>query len=325
MAAPLCLFGRSGRWPGLTLACVSLAAAATSGGGSLFAIPPDDQAPAFRSGVRTVAVYATVRARDGRLVPDLTRDDFQILDNGVPVALTTFSNEGLPFTAALLLDMSNSMTPQYQRVVEAARQFIARLSPGDRLSIGTLGREVAISPWLTGNKDLLDRVLAEEVWPSGGGTPLWRASFAGMEALAQESGRRVIVTVTDGTDSGHEYNCTPLDTVPMTPAGPCITRADVARRATDEEFMFYAVGVERGLDPDLMRIVDETGGGSVRLTTRDDLSAAFARIAEELHHQYVLGFTPAALDGRTHHLEIRARQPGLTARARRSYVATGGR
>jgi hypothetical protein len=209
--------------------------------------------------------------------------------------------------------------------VEAARLFIANLAPGDRLSLGTLGREVAVSPWLTGSKDLLDRVLSEEVWPSGGGTPLWRAARVGMDALARETGRRVIVTMTDGSDSGHEYNCTPLESTPLAPSGPCVTRADVARRALTDEFMFYAIGIERGLDPGLLRIVDETGGGAIRLRRGDDLAAALARVAEELHHQYLLGIAPAALDGRTRRIEVRMRQTGLVARGRRTYIAEAGR
>ena len=57
-----------------------------------------NQNPTFRGGVRTVAVYATVQDRGGRLVPDLTREDFEILDNGRPVQLTVFSNEPLPIS-----------------------------------------------------------------------------------------------------------------------------------------------------------------------------------------------------------------------------------
>ena len=74
-------------------------------------------------------MYATVQDRAGALVPDLTSEHFQILDNGKPVDITTFSNEVVPVTAVLLLDMSHSMAPRYERVREAARHLIEGLLP----------------------------------------------------------------------------------------------------------------------------------------------------------------------------------------------------
>jgi len=67
------------------------------------------QSQTFRSDVQTVAVFATVQDRDGRLLPDLTKDDFKISDNGRLVPIATFSHEILPITVALMLDMSDSM------------------------------------------------------------------------------------------------------------------------------------------------------------------------------------------------------------------------
>ena len=71
----------------------------------------------------------------------------------------------------------------------------------------------------------------------------------------------------------------------------------------------------------LPRIAAETGGGSFELTSANNLSSTFTRIANELHRQYALGFTPATLDGKTHKLEVRALRPGLVVRARKAYIA----
>jgi hypothetical protein len=71
----------------------------------------------------------------------------------------------------------------------------------------------------------------------------------------------------------------------------------------------------------LRRIADETGGGYFELEKTSDLAPTFTRVAQELHSQYVLGFVPTQLDGRVHQLTVRVTQPGMTARARRSYVA----
>jgi Ca-activated chloride channel family protein len=277
----------------------------------------------FRSGVRTVAVYTTVRDREGRLVPDLTQDDFQILDNGKPVAITTFSNDILPFTAALLLDMSNSMVEGsgYVRVRASALQFVQKLLPADRVRIGTFGREVALSPLLTSDKAVLARVLEEELWP-GGGTPLWRASKEGMDSLVSEPGRRVILLLTDGGDGPRDNDCAPLVFDPRGPIGPCPNRSDVRKQAQNDGVMFYGIGLEgSGLDQGLTDIADETGGGHFELKRNAELEATFERVADELHHQYVLGFAPVVLDGTTHQLEVRLTRPGLTARARKSYLA----
>jgi hypothetical protein len=75
-------------------------------------------------------------------------------------------------------------------------------------------------------------------------------------------------------------------------------------------------------DPGLAKLAAESGGGYFELDNTANLSATFARVAEELHRQYAMGFTPDKLDGKTHKLEVRVSKPGMTARARRSYVAT---
>jgi len=75
-------------------------------------------------------------------------------------------------------------------------------------------------------------------------------------------------------------------------------------------------------DEGLRKIADETGGGYVELQWTDDLDASFRRVAEELHSQYVIGFTPEKADGKLHKLEVRVNVPGLTVRTRKSYVAT---
>ena len=78
-------------------------------------------------------------------------------------------------------------------------------------------------------------------------------------------------------------------------------------------------------DPGLRTLADEGGGGYFELRPTGDLSAAFARVADELHRQYLLGFVPAALDGTVHTIEVRVRRPDLTARARKSYLAAPGK
>ena len=154
------------RWARITL--VACAASLAAGRPDT---PSAQQRPTFRAGVETVAIYATVTDRDGRLVPGLPETSFQVLDDGRPVTVTIFSNDPKPATVALMLDMSESIIKKMVRLRDATRQLVKELDPDDRVRVGTFGEEIAVSPHLTGDQDLLSRILLEELWP-GGPTPL---------------------------------------------------------------------------------------------------------------------------------------------------------
>lgn len=270
------------------------------------------QQPTFRSSVQTVVIYATVKDKAGRSVTGLTRDQFEVRDNGKPVEIATFSSDTQPLTVALLLDMSASMFPSLLRVRDSTLSFIDALLPQDRVRLGTFGNEIAISPILTNDKAVLTRIAREELWP-GGGTPLWNAMFAAMSSLQDESGRRVVLVLTDGMDGG-----------PLT--GWKGDFGDVRRRARQDGFMIYAIGMEGVYqDHDRLRsffeLIDDTGGGHFEVSSTENLDATFARVADELRRQYLIGFVPPAADGREHAIEVRVTDRSLTARARRSYVA----
>jgi len=270
------------------------------------------QKTVFRSGVQTVVLHATVRGEDGRLVPDLDQGAFEVRDEGRPVDITVFSNDPQPITVALLLDMSGSMVGHFLRVREATRHFIGALHDDDRVRIGTFGVEVALSPWLTGDKAILRRIVNEELWP-GGSTPLWEAVHAAMDSLEQESGRRVILTLSDGVDAGD---------IP----GMEGSSGKARERAESDGFMVYAIGVEGSpLDHGITALAERTGGGYFKLDAGADLSATFVQVVEELRHQYVLGFAPPKADGRMHDVDVRITRPGMNVRARKNYRAPGGR
>jgi VWFA-related protein len=257
-------------------------------------------------------LHATVRSDDGRLVPDLNREDFEVRDEGQPVAITVFSSDPQPITAALLLDMSGSMGRHFVRMRQSTGHFVDALHPGDRARIGSFGTEVALSPWLTDDKRLLHRVVREELWP-GGGTPLWNALFGAMNSLENETGRRVIVVLTDGLAAGN---------VP----GLAGSEDAVTDKAEDEGFMVYAIGMQGSpLENSVTRLADRTGGGFFKLAADADLSSTFLRVVEELRHQYVIGFAPPKADGRMHGVDVKVKKRGMKARARKNYRAPSGR
>jgi Ca-activated chloride channel homolog len=255
-----------------------------------------------------VAVYATARDAAGRLAPDLDRTAFDIRDNGRRVDLAVFSKDPEPLTVAVALDMSGSMAGHLLQVKNAARGFIDALRPGDSARLVTFGDEIAVSPLLTGDKGILRRVLDEELWPFGS-TPLWPALQAAISSIPGTARRKVVLVLSDGLDNA---------TLPGWPGTP----ADVSERAAARSVMVYAIGMQDAPLPlDLTALADASGGGHFDLRRDADLAETFAAVAEELRHQYLLGFEPQSLDGKVHRLAVRPTRPGLTIRAAKRYVA----
>jgi Ca-activated chloride channel family protein len=276
---------------------------------------PPGQQPTFKSGpVVTVPLYATVTDRERRLVPGLTREDFQIIDNGKPQEITLFDNNVRPITAVVMLDTSGSMTLNLDLLRQAAEQFVIRLLPEDQARVGAFNDRVELDPSFTSDRDELISSIKELDY--GNGTRLWDAVDVGLDALENIEGRKVVVVFTDGGDTSSS-----------TSNGKVLDRARV------NEVMIYAIGMEsvfgpRGQqirtkpDSRLKRLAEETGGGYFELKKTDDLGPTFTRVAEELHSQYVLGFSPTQLDGKIHKLDLKMVKPELVGRARRSYVAS---
>ena len=269
--------------------------------------------PIFKSNVRTVPVYATVVDPSGRLVPSLEKEDFTILDNGKPAEVSLFSNESQPFTAVVMLDTSASMTANLKLLNRAAEQFLLRLLPVDRAQVGAFNDKIQLSGTFTNNRDELISALNDLYF--GNPTRLNDGIAAGLDALQGVDGRRVVLVFTDGEDTSSRLGF-----------------KTVLERARDEEVMVYSIGLEseyfNGMrvvksrpSRDLRKISDETGGGYFELLKTAELAPTFTRVAQELRSQYLIGFAPAALDGKVHKLDVKVNKLGMTVRARRSYLA----
>lgn len=268
----------------------------------------------FRSGTKLVPIYATVTDSQNRLVPDLVREDFEVFDNGVRQDLVVFENQIQPITAIVMLDTSGSMTDSLKLVREGAEQFLIRLLPQDRAMVGAFNDKIEFSGIFTADRDELVAALKELDF--GYPTRLNDAIDQSLNQLAGIEGRRVILLLSDGEDTASK-----------------VGQGDVLARATEDEVMIYGIGLESvyfdgvrrvRTKPDrvLRKLAEETGGGYFALTGTNDLGSAFTRIAQELRSQYVLGFAPAALDGKVHKLTVSVRKPGMKVRARKTYVAS---
>ena len=281
--------------------------------GPLVLARQEPQQPIFKSNVRTVPIYATVVDASGRLAPDLEQTDFTILDNGKPADVSLFSNESQPFTAVVMLDTSASMTANLKLLNRAAEQFLLRLLPVDRAQVGAFNDKIQLSGTFTNNRDELIGALDDLYF--GNPTRLNDGIAAGLDALQGIDGRRVVLVFTDGEDTSSR-----------------IGFKTVLERARDEEVMVYSIGLEseyfNGMrvvksrpSRDLRKISDETGGGYFELLKTAELAPTFSRVAQELRSQYLIGFAPASLDGKVHKLDVKVTRPGMTVRARRSYLA----
>jgi VWFA-related protein len=324
------------------------------------------QAPTFRGGNRTVAVYATVTSANGRLITDAPREAFSIYDNNKKQEVSLFANDIQPITVVMLLDRSGSMVGNFQLVEAAAEKFVDAMLPADKARIGSFSNRIQVDPMdFTSNHDELLKILRTDLQEEGP-TPLWNAVNVGITDLLHEQGRRVVLVFTDGMDA------------PMNFRNGNSSLKDVMKRAEEEDVMVYAIGLassggargrptgggggrsggggfpggrggfpgggfggrgaggfggpggQRGgfsdhPDEGLPKIAAATGGGYFELTSTVDMASTFQKIANELHHQYALGFTPSSLDGKMHTLDVRLDAQGATIRARKSYLARNER
>ena len=295
----------------------------------------EQQQPVFRGRGDAVRIFATVTDRDGRLATNLARDDFEVRDEGQPQPITIFDNSPRPIHLIVMLDVSGSMSGNLPLLRASAEQLFGRLQEHDAARVGTFGHDVVISPSFTRDRDELRAALPTSIAPDAP-TPLWRAVDDAMNAFSAEAEeRRVVLILSDGKDSG-----------PIGFRSRLVSQIEVIERARDDGVMVYAIGMRSrgprptmpgigpgGLqamltadlpDPGLARVAEETGGGYIEIRFGQDLGAAFARVADELHSQYLIGFAPPKRDGKVHEVELRVSQRGFKPRGRKSYVAPKG-
>ena len=273
------------------------------------------QGQKIKVSTESVPVYVTVTDSERRLVPDLVLDDFEIFDNTKPQTINVFENKPVPITAVVMIDTSGSITASLGFVKEGAEQFLLRLLPDDKAQVGEFSDKIKFHPGtFIDDRDRLIYLLKNDL-DFGYPTRLWDAVDQSIERLEPEDGRKVVVVFTDGDDTASKLGV-----------------GKVMDRAREKDVMVYAVGlqteyfngqqrVRSAPDRSLKKLAEDTGGGYFELKKTADLGETFTRVAQELHSQYVLGFSPETMDGKIHKLDVRVKKAGMTARARKSYVA----
>jgi Ca-activated chloride channel homolog len=258
----------------------------------------------FATGVELVEVYATVTDGKGRLLGDLRRDEFVVLEEGEPQAISAFAAGEFPLSVALAIDRSFSMKGRPLEVARsAAHTFLGQLRPEDQAMVLAVGSQVEVLAPLSTDRAAQHRAI--DGLDAFGSTALHDAVVESVARLAPARGRRALVLLSDGDDRySAASEAQVLDTV---------RRADV---------MVYPVAYGTSLAPILRELAATSGGRAVLVRDLAQLNPAFRDIAFELRQQYLLGYVPArrGAAGTFRAIEVRTTRPDAVVRARSGYV-----
>lgn len=271
----------------------------------------------IRVDVRLVRVLATVKDGAGSLIGSLSRDDFEILDNGAAQQISVFERQTeQPLSVALLVDTSGSTAKDLKFEVDSVTHFLHALfgegNPQDSVALYSFNYDVVQQKTFTRNESGLSSKLHQ--LHGEGGTALYDAIYLASQDLQRRQGRKVMLIVTDGGDtvSSKDYHAA-LNEAQL--ADAVIYPVLVVPIAGD-------AGRNMGGEHALTNLSRGTGGRVFEPTLGRALDSAFSDILRELRTQYLLAYyphdTPLTKD-RFHHLELRVHRPQLQVIARNGY------
>jgi Ca-activated chloride channel family protein len=278
--------------------------------------------PTFKSEVKLVGVYTTVVDRAGAPVGGLTKDDFEVLEDGVPQKIAVFAKESeLPLSIVVALDTSLSTRKDMRVELDAAHEFVKSiLRPQDGLALYQFDQEVQELVPFTSDLARIDRGLKRV--HIGAATALYDAIYLASRALSKRQGRKVLVVITDGGDTFSQ-----------------VDYQEALRAAQVTDTLVYSIidvpieasaGRNTGGEHALIQISTDTGGKFYYANSSEDLKKAFQKVSEELRTQYLLGYYPAKRmsDSDYRRIQVRLkpegdpRFAGLTARHRAGYYTS---
>ncbi|NOT27078.1 MAG: VWA domain-containing protein [Acidobacteria bacterium] len=263
----------------------------------------------FSSQVQLVEVYATVIDSKGEPVTGLSRDDFEVYEDGTRQEISAFAAGEFPLTAVLGVDRSWSMAGDRLRLAKQASQsFIRALRPDDRTMVMAINNEAEIVAPLT--MDRAGQIRAIERLDPWSTTALHDSLITALDRLEGETGRQAIVVFSDGADR-------------YSHASP----ADVIERARRSNSLIYPIGLGRERPAVLAELAVVTGGRSFLLRDVKELDKTLTEIARELRQQYLIGYTPSPVAGGAsgwRSIRVTTRTPGLRVRARDGYMSNEG-
>ena len=305
-------------------------AAEAQSGGPQGKTPAATQEPqqTIRVQVNLVSMFATVRDKQKRIVPDLGQDDFRVSEDNQEQKISFFSHEtSLPITLGLLIDTSGSEERMLPAEQEAASRFLRRvLRPKDLAMVISFDLDVDLLSDFTSDRDLLERAIqrarinaprvpvsVQGPLPQSGskGTNFYDAVYlACHEKLSSEAGRKALVILTDAVDNGSKVSVQEA--------------LEVAQRTDTVVHILLVYDPAYGNNESVAhKLSEETGGRTIVVRNEKKLEEAFDQISEELRSQYTLGYYPTNTnrDGRFRKIKIETTRKDLHVLARKGYYA----
>lgn len=279
--------------------------------------------------VNLVTFPATVTDGYGRYIGSLRREQFTLMEDGAPQAISLFHNEVVPVSVGIVIDTSGSMENKIHGAVDALIHFVNTIQPDDDVFLMRFAGAVDLELDFTGNRELFAR--AAQRLRAVGTTRLYDAVAEALEKV--QSGRhkkKALLVITDGMDKSSQ-----------------VSFQEVLEAARQSEVLIYCMGIwpeqaglfghghgrrsvrDEGVDMRVLEaLADATGGRAFSLESAhrggiDMIDRAAQEVSAELRQQYTVGYYPtnAARDGSYRNIRLAANVPGVHVRHRRGYYA----
>jgi VWFA-related protein len=295
--------------------------------------------PDLRVDVDLVTVACSISDHGGAPVQDLKAEDFKLTDNGQPREIRNFWQESdLPLTVALVADVSGSQAGFVKSHRDAIAQFLKQvIGPRDRAMIVEVAQQSWLISDLTGSLEDLNAAVENIGTREGkqspmlgppcrntgfprscGGTALWHGLYYTAREMKRLTGRKAIIVLSDGMDTGSDIHLT--DLIEMVQSAETVVYS--IKYANPARFISLTATLAQALSRGLERLSRETGGMNYPNPGKK-ISEVFSRIESDLRNMYVLGFTPPidARDGQFHKLDVKTARSDLVVRFRNGYWA----
>ena len=295
----------------------------------------DSEDEAVKVETNLITIPVSVFDRNGLYIPNLSKENFQIFEDGVEQPIEFFATTENPFTVVLLLDTSPSTEYKIEEIQEAAIAFVNQLKPQDKVMVIEFDANVHVLTEATTDRNLIFKGIRKADF--GGGTSLYDSvDFTLRKRLNKIEGRKAIVLFTDGVDTtsfktNYDSSLREAEEAEATifpiyyntflenqrrNAGifspfPSMSGAGTTRQE-------YALGRQY-----LKDLAESTGGRVFNADNSEGgLVRTFESIAEELRRQYSIGYIPenAGQVGQRKAIKVRVNRPNLVIRARDSYI-----
>jgi Ca-activated chloride channel homolog len=304
-------------------------------GGNRPISPNGDTGDDIQLGTQEVLLPVTVRDPEGRPVKGLTKADFIIAEDRVRQTITSCIESEVPVNVLLLMDASGSVFSELKSIRSAAKEFVGKLGPDDKVSVIQFADKVDLIQDWTSNHEDVKHALS---WRYRGGqaTAYWDALYLAASQLTKVEGRRALILLSDGLDTSSKLD-------EMT-AFAALDRANTSVFVVSKASALIAQakgytglgGVLTGsagaardaigrlsASEDRMRAMADRYGGRLFAPIDDrEMTAVYGQVADELKQQYVIFYesTNERRDGRWRAIEIFTARPGLSVRTRKGYT-----